>query len=133
MSQGKVIDASIVFAVGAIFILSAVFTLGDSGELLFTGSEIGWICPFRLIFSYHCPFCGLSRSFIALAHGDFYISLRYHPLGWLMFLSFAASFIAICYSMIRKRPAVCESRIFIVGCLVVAAIFVLYWVIQIIF
>lgn len=30
---------------------------------------------------HHCPFCGLTRSFCALSHGDLTAGRRYHPAG----------------------------------------------------
>jgi hypothetical protein len=38
-------------------------------------------CPFHLLTSYPCPFCGLSRSVGCLLHFDIAGSLSYHPLG----------------------------------------------------
>jgi len=38
-------------------------------------------CPFRLASGLPCPGCGLTRSVVALAHGDPAASLYFHPLG----------------------------------------------------
>ena len=38
-------------------------------------------CPFRLWSGLPCPGCGLTRSVVALAHGDLAGSLYFHPLG----------------------------------------------------
>ena len=35
-------------------------------------------------FGVRCPGCGLTRSLIALAHGDWRASWSYHRLGWLL-------------------------------------------------
>jgi hypothetical protein len=35
-------------------------------------------------FGIRCPGCGLTRSFIFLAHGDLQASMSIHPLGWLL-------------------------------------------------
>jgi hypothetical protein len=43
-------------------------------------------CFFRSLFDASCPGCGLTRSFILLAQGDFAASFRMHHLGWLMAL-----------------------------------------------
>ena len=32
-------------------------------------------------FGVKCALCGLTRSFCALAHGDFFAGVRFHPLG----------------------------------------------------
>jgi len=131
MSRGKLIDASFAFAAGAIFILSAIFSMDESGALMVKGSAVGWSCPFKLIFSYPCPFCGLSRSFVAMGHGDFSDSLQYHPLGWLMFFGFIVTFISIIWSFISKSSPVCERNVFIYGCLSMALLFISFWLIRI--
>lgn len=38
-------------------------------------------CMFRTLFGLPCPGCGLTRSIIALWHGEPTLSFRYHPLG----------------------------------------------------
>jgi hypothetical protein len=40
----------------------------------------------RSLFGASCPGCGLTRSFILLAQGDFAASFRMHHLGWLLAL-----------------------------------------------
>jgi hypothetical protein len=51
----------------------------------------GWplpeICLSRKIFGVTCPGCGLTRSFIYLAHGDLSASWNVHRVGWLLALS----------------------------------------------
>jgi len=66
--------------------------LGTLG--LFTGVIIpfGWIeqgppiCMFKLMTGMPCPGCGLTRSVVALLHGDLTTSLHFHPLGVLFVL-----------------------------------------------
>ena len=43
-------------------------------------------CPSRTIFDVNCPGCGLTRSFVHIAHGDWQSSLRVHRIGWLIML-----------------------------------------------
>jgi hypothetical protein len=40
----------------------------------------------RIMFQRDCPGCGLTRSFIHLAHGDWRRSLAIHRVGWLLAL-----------------------------------------------
>ena len=44
-------------------------------------------CLSREFFGVRCPGCGLTRSFIHLAHGEWYQSIQKHRLGWMMFLA----------------------------------------------
>jgi hypothetical protein len=39
-------------------------------------------CQSREIFGINCPGCGLTRSFVYLAHGNWEESLRVHRIGW---------------------------------------------------
>ena len=48
------------------------------GEDLSTGPTL---CPFRLVTGLPCPFCGMTRSLLALGQGDLGVSVRLHPLG----------------------------------------------------
>jgi hypothetical protein len=41
-------------------------------------------CYSRTLFGVRCPGCGLTRSFIYLAHGDWRASWQVHPVGWLL-------------------------------------------------
>ena len=43
-------------------------------------------CPSREIFDVNCPGCGLTRSFVHIAHGDWESSLRVNRIGWLIML-----------------------------------------------
>jgi hypothetical protein len=38
-------------------------------------------CPFKVATGLPCPGCGLTRSSVALLHGDLGTSLYFHPLG----------------------------------------------------
>ncbi len=42
-------------------------------------------CAFRRLSGYDCPGCGLTRSFVSVAHGDWRNALRYNPAGPLWF------------------------------------------------
>lgn len=39
------------------------------------------LCPVALVFGQPCPGCGMGRSLIACACGDFSAAFRWHPLG----------------------------------------------------
>jgi hypothetical protein len=54
-------------------------------------SAQGWpkLCLFNSLTGYPCPFCGLSRSFMAIGHGDFKTAWRYNLLGVPLYVLFA--------------------------------------------
>ncbi|HVC93357.1 MAG TPA: DUF2752 domain-containing protein [Pirellulales bacterium] len=41
-------------------------------------------CYSRTLFGVSCPGCGLTRSFVHLAHGDWWAAWQVHRLGWLL-------------------------------------------------
>lgn len=43
------------------------------------------ICPFHWLTGLPCPGCGLTRSFVAIARGDWPGAIGYHPFGPLLF------------------------------------------------
>jgi hypothetical protein len=45
------------------------------------------LCLSQSLFHTSCPGCGLTRSFVYLAHGDWESSLRMHRIGWIMALA----------------------------------------------
>ncbi len=55
-------------------------------HLSIDGVPLPGVCAFREATGIPCPGCGLTRSWVALLHGDLAWSLRFHPLGWLVFL-----------------------------------------------
>jgi hypothetical protein len=42
------------------------------------------LCSSRVLFGVSCPGCGLTRSFVHLARGDWQAAWSVHHLGWLM-------------------------------------------------
>lgn len=47
------------------------------------GTLAGWpsMCPFRTLSGWPCPGCGLTRSLVLCAHGDWAQAFVFHPLG----------------------------------------------------
>jgi Protein of unknown function (DUF2752) len=46
------------------------------------------LCPFRRLTGLPCPGCGMTRSFVALAHGDIGSAFAYNRLGPLLMAIF---------------------------------------------
>ncbi|HEX8465359.1 MAG TPA: DUF2752 domain-containing protein [Abditibacterium sp.] len=65
----------------AVLALSFLLPRPQNGAILGLPS----LCPFSNFSGLPCPGCGLTRSFVCLAHGEFRESLSYHPLGPLLF------------------------------------------------
>jgi hypothetical protein len=72
-----------------VIVLAFVLQVQEDGERVAVGGSPDAVLP-PTCFSYawfgvRCPGCGLTRSFIHLAHGDPLSSFRSHRLGWLVF------------------------------------------------
>ncbi len=59
---------------------------GSGVHLSVDGVALPGVCAFRDVTGIPCPGCGLTRSWVAMLHGDLAWSLRFHPLGWLVLL-----------------------------------------------
>lgn len=62
---------------------------GTDEHLRFMDVRLPPMCAFRVQTGIDCPGCGLTRSWVFLAHGDWTTSLARHRLGWL-FMAYAA-------------------------------------------
>ncbi|MDB5333293.1 MAG: hypothetical protein JWP03_4444 [Phycisphaerales bacterium] len=57
-------------------------------------------CGSRALFGMDCPGCGLTRSFVFLAHGHWNAALHVHRVGWVLAL---ATVLQIPYRIIALR------------------------------
>jgi len=64
------------------------------------GCPLPETCPARTLLHVECPGCGLTRSFIHLAHGDWRASWNIHHVGWFLAL---ATVLQIPYRLIALR------------------------------
>jgi hypothetical protein len=74
----------------AILVLSLLLKVGSDDHAAFAflpAWPIPSSCPSQTIFGVDCPGCGLTRSFIHLAHGDWQLAFSKHRLGWLLALA----------------------------------------------
>jgi hypothetical protein len=62
------------------------------------------ICPFRLATGLPCPGCGLTRSWVFIAHGDFGEAVRANPFGYLTMAAAAAVIVIVASAGLRRRP-----------------------------
>lgn len=85
-----------------VVIAACVLEVRDDHQVEVSGG--GWkmpeLCLSRSLWGFSCPGCGLTRSFIRLAHGDFAGALALNRVGWLLAL---ATVIQIPYRMAMLR------------------------------
>lgn len=76
----------------------------DRVELPFwPGLKLPGMCMSRAWFGVKCPACGLTRSLICLAHGNFLGSWQAHRLGWLMAAAVLLQFPYRIAALVQKR------------------------------
>jgi len=74
----------ILFVCIAIIAAARIFRIDVLG-LYFFGLKWPMHCLLHSVFDVKCAFCGMTRSFIALANGDLAAALQYHFLGPVFF------------------------------------------------
>ena len=79
------------------------------------GDSLGVLCWFRAAFHVDCPFCGMTRSFVALAHGDVASALRFHPAGPLLFAAMLVGLVAVAMSALARGRPIVERRGFLLA------------------
>ena len=60
-------------------------------------------CIFHAVTGLPCPFCGGTRSFVAMAHGHFGTALYLYPLGPLLFLGVIAAVLYCAFVLVTGR------------------------------
>jgi hypothetical protein len=94
-----------------IVLLSMLLSLGSEpgqGLLPVVNRPLPPLCQMKMFTGIDCPGCGLTRSFIALGHGQWRDSFRFNPAGplWFVFLALQIPYQALQLHRIsrRKRP-----------------------------
>ncbi len=75
---------------GGALLLALVLRVRADGRVVFWGLAdypLPPSCPTYILFGVKCPGCGLTRSVVELAHGDWASSWHFHRLGWLIGLA----------------------------------------------
>ncbi len=81
--KSKRISLAILFVLTMVFLWSVFST--PAYKTIIT------ICPVKNLTGYSCPGCGLGRSIVFAAHGDFSHAFYYHPL-WIVVLPLMTAF-----------------------------------------
>lgn len=74
---------------GAMLLLAVALRLNSRGDVLLpymAGPPLPSACLTRQLLHMDCPGCGMTRSFIAMAHGQASLASSYHRLGPVLFL-----------------------------------------------
>ena len=82
---GTVIAAAVVGATALTTAVVVPESMSTTGPVL---------CPFRLVTGLPCPGCGLTRSWVAIGHGDLHSAFAYNAFGPLS-MAFVASLVVL--------------------------------------
>lgn len=81
------------------------------------GKELPTVCMMKRQLGVDCPGCGLTRCFLAMAHGRLADARAYHPVGVVLFLLLAAQVPYRAYQCRRLRRGQAEWRCRAIGLL----------------
>jgi hypothetical protein len=128
--SGRVLDLGLAVLVAAQ--LGASLWLSPAGDqvTLPGGESLGATCWFRAVFHVDCPFCGMTRSFVALAHGELSAAVRFHPAGPLLFAAMVAALVALCVVFVRRTQPLAERRGFLIAFEAVALVSLMLGVVK---
>lgn len=86
----RMTNITLLLACGLLVLLPFLFTYNPAGNHVRIASfTLPAMCASRAVFNTDCPGCGLTRSFISLAHGKLDTALRLHRLAPALYLFFA--------------------------------------------
>lgn len=81
-------DAILLAAAGLVVGLSALLDVhhGSRVVLPFVPWPLPPTCIYQNLWGLDCPGCGLTRCFVSLAHGQWSMAWKYHPVGIVLFV-----------------------------------------------
>lgn len=124
MTRARILDGLLAVCFVAALVFSRLVEFSPDGGIELAGRQLGAACLFQGWTNVPCPFCGLSRSMVALAHGGLRQAFSCHPLGPFVATLFIAFVIATVISTWHKNRPIIETRAFsrIILILVVASL-----------
>jgi len=72
-------------------------------------------CPFYYLTGHPCPFCGGTRSFAYMWHGDVAHAVQLYPFGPLLFVATLAAVPVLVWSLFTRRDLRIPSRLVKIG------------------
>jgi hypothetical protein len=97
------LDAAIALS-GALLLTAGASLRIDGGQVLWPdGTALGAMCWSRTLLGLSCPMCGMTRSVIALAHGELGASLAFHPGGVLVVLVLLGGILGAVFAAVAGR------------------------------
>ncbi|MBI3099026.1 MAG: DUF2752 domain-containing protein [Planctomycetes bacterium] len=99
-------DRILLAVFAGVVVLAALLELQPDGYGLHLGPfpVTSGGCFSRTVFGVNCPGCGLTRSFVSLAHGRWREAWRYNRAGGLLFAALVLQFPWRAWRLLRGRP-----------------------------
>ncbi|MFQ3648945.1 MAG: DUF2752 domain-containing protein [Gemmataceae bacterium] len=93
-----------------------------------SAAELPPLCGSQIFFGISCPGCGLTRSWVSLAHGEVSRSLDHHRLGWLLMLLALLQIPYRLHALYTGKPLLPDRLATGIGLALIAALF-LNWLV----
>ena len=110
---------------GVLLLASHLLPVPQNGDL----AGMPPLCPFKALTNVPCPGCGLTRSLVLFAHGDWAQSVNFHPLGPMVYLALWLTLIAGVLSIYRQ-PKPISPQLFIFAGSTFAVSLLILWVVR---
>src|SRR3982751_3562109 len=111
--RGRTLDIGLAgFAVSQLVASTWLRVAGDRVTMS-DGRPLGTSCMFHNLFGVDCPFCGLTRSFVSLAHGQIGRAFEFHPAGPLLFVAMLVFIASVAYVTVRRVQPLVERKQFL--------------------
>lgn len=114
-------------AAGVLLLAAHILPVPQNGNL----AGIPTICPFKVLTTIPCPGCGLTRSLVLFAHGDWAQAINFHPLGPIIY---ALLWLALLSGVLqlRDKPLVVSPRMMIFAGSTFSAALLILWLVRLI-
>lgn len=89
------------------------------------------LCLFRNLFGIDCPFCGLSRSFIEIAHLNFSSAIYYNTAGIVVFIFILLQVPYRIYFIVRPEAQPSNSTLISIPLYLILGAVLIQWLIKI--
>jgi hypothetical protein len=130
MRRSEILDVLLLICFVATLVTATVAELSPDMHVEFMGRPLCSACLFRECFGVPCPFCGISRSMVAFMHGRIAVSLRFHPLGPFIALTFATCAALALWSLFHRARSTVESALFVRAFVLIAIAGLVLWPIR---
>jgi len=118
--------------------LAAMFAASFAGvdrlrfaPLPLTGDGVSSICLLKRLTGVPCPTCGMTRSFCSIGRGEFAAAVRFHPLGPLLYVMFAAAMVrSLAIAVSGRRWLERAARLLILSIPVLILVGLVVWIVR---